>query len=79
MDQVVEDFARNDDELKPIASALANGAILVDATGQIVWIDDNLRRRLNGGLQRLAFPLRRPDPRPRIVRPWIASSRPSTS
>jgi DNA-binding CsgD family transcriptional regulator len=62
MDQVVEDFARNDDESKPIASALANGAILVDATGQIVWIDDNLRRRLNGGLQRLAFPLRRPDP-----------------
>jgi DNA-binding CsgD family transcriptional regulator len=59
MDQVAKDFARDEEELKPIASALGGGAILVDASGQIVWIDDNLRRRLNGGLQKLELPLRR--------------------
>jgi DNA-binding CsgD family transcriptional regulator len=59
MDQVTTDFARDDEELKPIASALGDGAILVDASGQIVWIDDNLRRRLNGGLQKLELPIRR--------------------
>ncbi|MET4801122.1 LuxR C-terminal-related transcriptional regulator [Bradyrhizobium sp. LB11.1] len=59
MDQVTKDFARVDEELKPIASALGDGAILVDASGQILWIDDNLRRRLNGGLQKLELPIRR--------------------
>jgi DNA-binding CsgD family transcriptional regulator len=59
MDQVTKDFARDDEELKPIASALGDGAILVDTTGQISWIDDNLRRRLNGGLQNLELPIRR--------------------
>jgi DNA-binding CsgD family transcriptional regulator len=59
MDQVTKDFARDDEELKPIASALGDGAILVDTSGQIVWIDDNLRRRLNGGLQKLELPIRR--------------------
>ena len=59
MDQVTKDFARDDEELKPIASALGDGAILVDASGQIVWVDDNLRRRLNGGLQKLELPIRR--------------------
>jgi DNA-binding NarL/FixJ family response regulator len=59
MDQVVKDFASNDEVLEPLASALAGGAILVDATGQIAWIDENIRRRLNGGLQDLALPIRR--------------------
>jgi DNA-binding CsgD family transcriptional regulator len=59
MDQVAKDFARDDEELKPVASALGDGAILVDTSGQIVWIDDNLRRRLNGGLQNLELPVRR--------------------
>jgi DNA-binding CsgD family transcriptional regulator len=64
MDHVMKDSVRNDDDgPKPIASALADGAILVDATGQILWIDDNLRRRLNGGLQNLALPIRRSDHR----------------
>jgi DNA-binding CsgD family transcriptional regulator len=65
MDQVVKDFVRDDGELKPLASALADGAILVDAAGQIIWIDENLRRRLNGGLQNLALPMRRSE-RPAI-------------
>jgi DNA-binding CsgD family transcriptional regulator len=61
MDQVMKDFVRDDEELKPLASALADGAILVDAAGRIAWIDENLRRRLNGGLQDLALPIRRPE------------------
>jgi DNA-binding CsgD family transcriptional regulator len=59
MDRVMKDSVRSDEESKPIASALGDGAILVDATGQILWIDDNLRRRLNGGLQKLELPIRR--------------------
>jgi DNA-binding CsgD family transcriptional regulator len=63
MDQVTKDFARDDVELEPIASALGDGAILVDASGQIAWIDDNLRCRLNGGLQKLELPIRRSERR----------------
>jgi DNA-binding CsgD family transcriptional regulator len=63
MDQVMKDSVR--EELKPLASALADGAILVDAAGQIAWIDKKLRRRLNGGLQNLALPIRRSE-RPAI-------------
>jgi DNA-binding CsgD family transcriptional regulator len=65
MDQVMKDSAPDDEELKPLASALADGAIFVDASGQIAWIDDNLRRRLNGGLKNLALPIRRSE-RPAI-------------
>jgi DNA-binding CsgD family transcriptional regulator len=61
MDQVVKDFVRDDEELKPIASALAGGGILVDATGQILWIDAGLRGRINGGLQNLVLPIKRSD------------------
>jgi len=61
MDQVMKDFVRNDEELRPLVSALADGAIVVDARGEILWIDDNLRRRLNGGLQNLALPISRSD------------------
>jgi DNA-binding CsgD family transcriptional regulator len=60
MDQVMKDAARNK-ELEKLAPALSEGAIFVDATGQIVWIDENLRRRLNGGLQDLVLPVLRPE------------------
>ena len=62
MDQVTKDIGRNE-ELGELASAFAAGAIFVDATGQIVWIDENLRRRLNGGLQDVALPIPRPEGR----------------
>jgi DNA-binding CsgD family transcriptional regulator len=61
MDQVMEGYLREDEERERLVSALADGAIFVDATGQIVWIDENIRRRLNGGLQNLALPIRRSD------------------
>jgi DNA-binding CsgD family transcriptional regulator len=59
MDQVMKDSVHSCDALEPLASALASGAILVDATGQIVWVDENTRRSLNGGLRDLALPIRR--------------------
>ena len=56
MDQAVSDAARENEPWEPIASALRTGVIVVDAGGQIVWIDDNTRRRMNGGLKNLALP-----------------------
>ena len=56
MDQVVSDAARENEQWKPMSSALRTGIIIVDADGQIVWIDDNTRRRMNGGLSKLALP-----------------------
>ncbi|KRQ93400.1 response regulator transcription factor [Bradyrhizobium valentinum] len=57
MDQVASDDARANDQWEPITSALRGGLIIVDAKGQIVWIDDNTRRRVNGGLQDLELPI----------------------
>jgi DNA-binding CsgD family transcriptional regulator len=57
MEQGVRDAARENEQWEPISSALRTGVIVVDADGQIVWIDDNTRRCLNGGLRELALPL----------------------
>jgi DNA-binding CsgD family transcriptional regulator len=51
----------DDAQLERIASALANGLIVVDRAGQIVWMDESTRRRINGGLQHLSLPLARAD------------------
>ncbi len=49
------------ERLEKIAGALDNGLIVVDANGEVVWIDENTRRVINGGLQELALPLARDD------------------
>jgi DNA-binding NarL/FixJ family response regulator len=59
MDNVVSVVAREDEQWKSIATALRTGIIIVDADGQIVWIDDDTRRRMNGGLSKLALPFER--------------------
>ncbi|MET4175312.1 MULTISPECIES: hypothetical protein [unclassified Bradyrhizobium] len=51
MDQVVSDDARDNERREQIASALSGGVILADADGQIVWMDEKTRRRVNGELQ----------------------------
>jgi DNA-binding CsgD family transcriptional regulator len=61
MDRAVGDAARQDEQWEPIRSALRTGFIIVDAGGEIVWIDENTRRRLNGGLSELALPLAKPE------------------
>ena len=42
-----------------LASALQNGLIVVDAQGQVVWMDEATRRNVNGGLEDLRLPLDR--------------------
>lgn len=61
MDQVVSDDARDNERREQIASALNGGLILVDADGQIVWMDEKTRRRVNGELQNLVLPLQKSD------------------
>jgi DNA-binding CsgD family transcriptional regulator len=61
MDQVVSDDARDNERREQIASALSGGVILADADGQIVWMDEKTRRRVNGELQNLVLPLQKSD------------------
>lgn len=51
--RVVSDRTRLHESLNAIASGLETGIILRDSNGQIVWVDQALRARLNGGLNEL--------------------------
>jgi len=60
MNRVVSDAAREENgQLETITAALRAGVIVVDADGKIIWIDDNTRRRMNGGLRDLALPIQK--------------------
>ncbi|MGY3609195.1 MULTISPECIES: helix-turn-helix domain-containing protein [unclassified Bradyrhizobium] len=59
MDQAASDVARENDPRERVASALGGGVIFVDPDGQIVWIDEGTRRRLDGGLKDLALPIQK--------------------
>lgn len=59
MDHVGSDRSRASKQLEHVTSALGRGLILVDSGGQIAWIDENTRRRLNGGLRNLELPVRK--------------------
>jgi DNA-binding CsgD family transcriptional regulator len=61
MDQAVSDVARVNETEEQIVAALSNGIILIDRAGQIVWIDQGTRDRLNGGLKDLVLPIERAD------------------
>jgi len=61
MDQAVSDVARENEPQEHIVSALRGGIIFVDSDGQIIWIDEGTRDRLNGGLKDLVLPLQKPD------------------
>jgi DNA-binding CsgD family transcriptional regulator len=50
----------NNEHIERILSACQAGLVLVDAAGNVVWMDEATRRRVNGGLQNLALPLARP-------------------
>lgn len=60
MNQIVNKTAP-EECLEQIVSALANGLIVVDAAGRIVWMDEGTRQNINGGLQHLSLPLARTD------------------
>ena len=59
MNRVLDACVRENDRLDRIVTALRSGVILVDSQGQITWIDEKTRRRVNGGLKNLALPVRR--------------------
>lgn len=60
MDQVLSDRLHGT-EWQSIFAALSNGLILVRSSGEIVWMDEKTRRRVNGGLQNLDLPIRKSD------------------
>lgn len=42
-----------------MAAMLGAGLIFVDASGEILWVDDRTRQRVDGGLRQLELPLER--------------------
>jgi DNA-binding CsgD family transcriptional regulator len=61
MDQVAEPRASEKERREWLASALENGLVLVDSSGEILWMDSTTRSRVNGELQALALPLAKPE------------------
>jgi DNA-binding CsgD family transcriptional regulator len=59
MDHVEGTCASENAQQQRIRSALCNGLIVVDANGNVTWMDDTTRRRINGGLRELALPIHR--------------------
>ena len=54
MDQVLSDYARENERREQVVSALNGGTILIDADDQILWVDEKTRSRLNGQLRDFA-------------------------
>ncbi len=59
MDRMGSDDACEDERWSRIVSALKNGVIVVDGNGEVVWVDEKTRDRLDGSLKALDLPLRR--------------------
>ena len=45
--------------MERIVESIRNGLLVVDAEGQVVWMDERTRGRINGGLGKLQLPLTR--------------------
>jgi DNA-binding CsgD family transcriptional regulator len=60
MDSSANEPRSENEPLKRIAAALQGGIVVVDGTGNIVWMDRNARRRVNGELNNLVLPLVKP-------------------
>jgi DNA-binding CsgD family transcriptional regulator len=56
---VTQALARDNGRLDRIASALGGAVILVNTEGQIVWLNETTRRRVNGELRNLVLPIDR--------------------
>jgi DNA-binding CsgD family transcriptional regulator len=54
---MVSDDAREDERWNRIVSALRNGVIVLDGNGNVIWVDEKTRDRLNGSLKALDLPL----------------------
>src|SRR5690349_12473551 len=49
--------------MEQMAGALQSGVVVVDANGEILWVDENTRRRVDGELTRLQLPLKKEEAR----------------
>jgi DNA-binding CsgD family transcriptional regulator len=58
MDKVVSDHSRLQEHLERIVAALGTGVVLLDSNREIVWMDERMRTRLNGGTEQFAVTLR---------------------
>ncbi len=54
MNEMTRDRSTNE-RLERILSSLANGLLVVDRSGEVLWMDDRARARVNGGLQHLSL------------------------
>lgn len=54
------------DSMNRMARALQSGLVFVDASGEILWVDEHTRRRVDGELTKLQLPLKREDARATI-------------
>lgn len=59
MPQVAKGEAGERHATERIVASLRNGLLVVDAGGQVIWMDDALRRRIDGQLSKLPLPLSR--------------------
>lgn len=57
------DGSPRDDSISQIAATLQAGLVFVDPAGEVLWMDDKTRRRIDGGLRKLELPLRKQDMR----------------
>lgn len=58
MDHVMSDRLR-EEKWDSVIEALGNGLVFVRANGEIAWMDEKIRRRVNGELQNLDLPLQK--------------------
>lgn len=63
MPQVAKGEHNEAPAVERIVASLRNGLLVVDAGGQVVWMDDHARARIDGGLSKLQLPLSRQNAR----------------
>jgi DNA-binding CsgD family transcriptional regulator len=61
MDQVLGERAPVESRREWLNSGLEGGLVLVNSAGEIMWMDEGTRARVNGELQHLALPLPKTD------------------
>lgn len=55
MNDMTGDRSTNE-RLERILSSLSNGLLIIDCSGEVLWMDERARARVNGGQQQLSLP-----------------------
>lgn len=61
MAQVSKGERNQQPAMERVLESLQNGLLVVDAAGEVVWMDDRTRRHIDGGLSKLQLPIARQD------------------